>query len=407
MGIVVVKFGGGALSNRTGFQRAVEIVKSHRRIGNSVIVVVSAMGKTTDRLLKMAEDLGPAILPARELDLLLSSGERISMSLFSIALAREGIKARSYTGSQVGIITDSRHSQARIVEVKGDRIRSDLEHDIVPIVAGFQGVSRDREVTTLGRGGSDVTALALAAAFNCRQCYLYTDVDGLFTEDPRSFPEARPIREISYEEMFELSSRGAIILHPRACAIAARNGVEVWTGRQRGLGTWIREGKMEKPGVKAITHQPRVNIITLIGVPRQRGTITQVITQLAREGIGVRSFFHGVGEREFDLSFILRPEDGDRALALIKAINLSPKQTILTRDLGSVTLVGYGAGTDVSILNRLFSTLERNRIHIYGVTTSELSITCIIKRRKVKGAVSALLKEFQLTGADRRRSQLI
>lgn len=400
---VVVKFGGTSLATEAAIKTSVEIVRTHLEIGQPVIVVTSAMGKTTDRLLRMAKRVGPAEIPDRELDLLLSSGERISMSLFSIALAGFGIRARSYTGSQVGIITDTTHARARIIEVKGDRIRRDLELGIIPIIAGFQGVSTEKEVTTLGRGGSDITALALAAAFDCKQCYLYTDVEGISTEDPSIFSGVKLISSISFDEMFELSTRGARVIHPRACAIAARRNIEIWIGKGRGTGTWIKGGRMEKTTVKAITHQNHLHIITMVGVPKRRGSISQVITKLAKAGIGIRFFFHGAGQDRFDLSFVLSPEDGKKAGSILKSVNIREQKIKYDRNLGSVTLVGYGVGINPEILNRAFGILEREKIHIEAVTTSELSITCIIKGRDVKGAVKALLKEFYLTDEDHRR----
>lgn len=401
---VVVKFGGTSLGDAGAICRAVNIVRTHLEIGQPVIIVVSAMGNTTDRLVRLAQKIGPADIPRRELDLLLSAGERISMSLFSIALARYGVRARSYTGSQVGIITDTAHSDARIIDIKGERIIKDLELGIVPIIAGFQGVSIEKEVTTLGRGGSDVTALALAAAFKCQQCYLYTDVDGVFTEDPSTFKGVRLINEINFDEMFELSSRGAEVIHPRACAIAARFKIEVWTGKDRGTGTWIKGGKMEKIEVKAITHEMDLQRITMSDVPKRRSSISQVITKLAKEGIGIKFFFHGTGADKFDLSFVLSKEDGEKAISLMRSTGIGEMEIHRDKNLASVTLVGYGIGSEPEILNQVFTTFEKNKIHIEAVTTSELSISCLIKNRYVNRVVRGLLKNFRLVNEDSRRT---
>jgi len=401
MAIIVLKFGGTSVGSIELVKNAARKIAAFYRQGHKVITIVSAMGHSTDQLVALARKITRSP-HQRELDMLLTAGERISMALLSIALHDLGVPAMSFTGSQVGIITDERHSDARILEIKGDRIRQALRQGKVPIIAGFQGVSQGREITTLGRGGSDTTAVACAVAFKARQCRIYTDVDGVYTEDPRVFHNARLVRKITYDEMLELATRGAQVLHPRACAIAARCNMPVqvlssFSGRP---GTTITKGeKMEKPLVRAITHDTRLVMAILESVPRNPRVLSQIITELAHSGVHLRFFFHGISEADrFDLSFILPLEDQAQGFAVLKKIagRLAAKRLRMKKGIGAVTLVGPGIGSSLEILTKLLDILSQARVHIEAVTTSSISVTCFVERRKLFPAIRRLLAGYNL-----------
>lgn len=396
-----MKFGGTSVATPSLIKNAARKIASVYNKGNKVIVVVSAMGNATDQLVKLAQAI--TTCPSkRELDMLLTCGERVSVALLSMALHDFKVPAISYTGSQVGIITDDRHTDARILEIRGDRIRETIDEDKVPIIAGFQGVSLGREITTLGRGGSDTTAVACAVAFNAQGCEIYTDVEGVYTEDPRIFPEAKIIKQISYDEMLELATRGSQVLHPRACAIAARYSVPVSIkcSFNNQKGTKITKGeKMERPFVRAITHDLKLHMLTLESVPRNPRVLSQIIRNLARAGARLRFFFHGISEAErFDLSFIVPSDDRRKAVEVLTTTShkLKAKRLREKKAIASFTLVGPGIGSSIEILTVLFDILSRAKIHIEAVTTSAISISCFLEEKKLKAAVKYLLKGFKL-----------
>ncbi len=401
MATVVMKFGGTSVATTNFIKNAAKKIAATYRKGNQIIVVVSAMGQTTDRLISLARTI--TRLPSkRELDMLMTSGERISTSLLSIALHDLGIPAISFTGSQVGIITDDRHTDARIIEIKGDRIREALSRGNVPIIAGFQGVSLGREITTLGRGGSDTTAVACAKAFKASCCEIYTDVEGVYSEDPRLFANAKIVDRITYDEMLELSTQGSQILAPRACTIAARYKIPIVIKSSflKSRGTKIIEGeKMEKPFVRAITHDFKLYMVILESVPRNPKALSQIITNLARAGVRLKFFFHGISEAErFDLSFIVPKENSTRAIEVLTktAKKLKAKRLRVKKSIASLTLVGPGIGPSIDILTKLFDTLSKARIHIEAVTTSTISISCFLTEKKAKPAIRYLLAGFKL-----------
>ncbi len=401
MPTVVLKFGGTSVASTHLIKSAARKIAGVYKKGNRVIVVVSAMGQTTDRLMKLARDIS-SNPNKRELDMLLTSGERISMALLSIALNELGIPAVSFTGSQVGIITDEKHSEARILEIKGGRIQEALRENKVPIIAGFQGVSTSKEITTLGRGGSDTTAVACAVAFGAKTCLIYTDVDGVFTEDPRIFPSALLLDQITYDEMLELATRGAQVLHPRAVAIASRYGINLIIKNtfSKNRGTVVIKGeRMEKPFVRALTHEMRLFMAILESVPKNPRVLSQIITDLSHAGIRLRFFFHGISEASrFDLSFIVPAEDRQKAMKVLKktARALNARRLREKRNISALTLVGPEIGSSVDILTRLFDHLGQAKIHIEAVTTSAISITCFLDRRDLKKAVRRLLTAFNL-----------
>ncbi len=400
MGLTVVKFGGTSVASSDLILKAAQRVARIKK-DNDVIVVVSAMGHTTDELINLSNKItkNPR---AREMDMLLTAGERISVALFTMALQRLNLKAISFTGSQVGIITDNRHTDARIIEIKGERLKNALNQGYIPVVCGFQGMSFEKEITTLGRGGSDTTAVALAAALNARKCIIYTDVDGVFTEDPNRFPGAKKIDKISYEEMLELASRGAKVLHPRATGIGARFNIpiEVKNSFNNKPGTLITHiNGMEHPKPKAITHSEGLYLITLVQVPKNPKYLSQITTELTNAGVHLKFFFHGISDApRFDLSFITPLEERQLIKKIIGKLTkkLKIKEIKESLDICSLSIIGTGIGSEHKTLTEIFKELSKTKTHIEAVTTSELSINIFLKKKFLDKAVNSLLGKFQL-----------
>jgi len=395
-----MKFGGTSLATPhhviNAAQKVAQISKKH-----DTVVVVSAMGHTTDRLFSMSREITPTP-KAREMDMLLTAGERISVALLSMALDDLHLEAVSYTGSQVGIITDTRHTDARILDIRGDRIKKALSENKIAVVCGFQGVSLEKEITTLGRGGSDTTALALSAALNAEKCLIYTDVDGVFTEDPNIYPEVKKISTLSYGEMLELSSHGVQVLHPRASSIAARYNipVEIRNSFNNRSGTLITDlGDIEHPKPRALTHCTELYLITLLEVTRRTHHLSQIVTELVNGGVHIKFFSHGISEaKKFDLSFITPLEEKDLVNSLLKKVIKKLRINNIREecDICSLSVVGRGIGSANKVLADIFTTLSRNRVHIEIVTTSELSITIFLKGKYLQRSISALLNKFKL-----------
>lgn len=377
-----------------------------RRAGHRVVVVVSAMGSTTDELVRLAHRI-TATPQRRELDMLLTAGERQSMALLSLAMMRLGCEAVSFTGSQVGIITDRFHSDARIEEIRGDRLRAALGRGRVPIVAGFQGVSADREVTTLGRGGSDVTAVALAAVLGAARCELNKDVEGVFAENPREFPGVRFIPEISFGELSELAGSGSEVIHPRACALAEKYRVPlvIRSTFSRKRGTIVKQSRqLEKVFVRAVTHSHALARIVLLDVPRRGRCVHQVVTRLADARIPVLLFSHGsLHDKRFDLAYYLPGScraEGERILGEL-AREVGAKGIEVRDDLASVSVVGPGVGSDPEVMSGTLDTLHQVGCHLSAFSTSETRLTAYVDRDNLRTAVAALLGRFQLTGRKR------
>ncbi|MGB9721159.1 MAG: aspartate kinase [bacterium] len=400
MSLIVTKFGGTSVANAQLILNAAKRIAQIKK-NNDVIVVVSAMGHTTDELIKLSNEItkNPR---AREMDMLLTAGERISVALFTMALQKLNLKAISFTGSQVGIITDNRHTDARIIEIRGERIKNALKQGFIPVVCGFQGVSFEKEITTLGRGGSDTTAVALAAALNAKKCIIYTDVDGVFAEDPNRFPGVKKIDKISYEEMLELASRGAKVLHPRATGIGARFGIpiEVKNSFNKKPGTLITHiNGMEHPKPKAITHCEGLYLITLVQVPKNPKYLSQITTELTNGGVHLKFFFHGISDApRFDLSFITPLEERELIKKIIRRLakKLKIKEIKESLDICSLSIIGTGIGSEHKTLAEIFKELSKTKTHIEAVTTSELSINIFLKKKFLDKAVNALLEKFQL-----------
>jgi aspartate kinase len=406
MPTIVAKFGGTSLATPEHILRAARKV-AHIHKSNDVVVVVSAMARTTDRLFSMSHEI-TSQPKARELDMLLTAGERVSVALLSMALGKLRLEAVSYTGSQVGIITDNRHTEARILEIKGDRIKKALAEDKIPVVCGFQGVSLQKEITTLGRGGSDTTAVALGATLKAERCIIYTDVDGVFTENPKTFSGVKKIGKLSYDEMLELSCRGAQVMHPRASSLASRFKipVEIRSSFNSKKGTLITSVPgMEKPRPKAMTHCDDLYLITLVDVPKRSHYLSQIVTRLANEGINLKFFFHGISEAQrFNLSFITLLEEKERTRTLLEKISKRFRGSCIrdTTHICAVTVVGTGIGSENSILAGVFDALAKAHVHIEAVTTSELSINVFTKKKHLRKAVNVLLDRFRLKKKRRR-----
>lgn len=402
MALIVQKFGGSSLADVDRIRTVARRIVSVRRGGRQVVAVVSAMGSTTDRLLQLARRVSsrPA---ARELDMLLSAGERQTMALLSLAIMDLGYEAVSFTGSQVGIITDEFHTEARIRQIRGDRLRAALRGRKIPIVAGFQGVSREREITTLGRGGSDITAVAIAAVLRADRCELFKDVSGIFTENPAEFDGVRPVRQIGYDELAELAGSGSEVIQPRACALAAKYRVPlvIRPTFSSERGTMVTETEcIERAFVRALTHRHEVCRLTLTGVVKKKRCLHQVVTRLAEARIPVLLFNHGVthGDR-FDLSYVVAGEHAERARAVLEPLakSLGAAGIEIKDSLASVSVVGPGVGSDPEVLSETLATLHAAGIHLDAFTAAETSITAFVDRADLKVAAAALLARFRLT----------
>jgi aspartate kinase len=395
-----MKFGGTSVASAELINNAARRVAQVKKTRDPV-VVVSAMGHTTDELVRLSRKI-TAAPGAREMDMLVTAGERISVALFSMALERLDLKAMSFTGSQVGIITDNRHQDARILEIRGDRIKQALACGRIPVVCGFQGVSLEKEITTLGRGGSDTTAVALSVALRAKECMIFTDVEGVFTEDPNDFPGVKKIDRISYEEMLELASRGAQVLHPRACGIATRFNMPVYikSSFNKKAGTLIAHlDSIERPRPRAITHSEDLYLVTLVQVPRKPTYLSQITTELTAAGVILKFFFHGISEaKNFDLSFITPLSQRKKARAILDRVakKLNIKQIKEITEICSVSIIGAGIGSENRILAEIFCTLSKAKVHVEAATTSELSVNLFMKKKYLKRAVSGLLREFDL-----------
>ena len=404
-----MKFGGSSVADAEKIRKVAQRIAAAKESGDDVVAVVSAMGKTTDGLVSLANQLSAAPDP-REMDMLLSTGERISCALVAMALHDLGHEAVSFTGSQAGIVTDSAHTKAKILEIKGDRVRTALAEDHVVLVAGFQGVSADREVTTLGRGGSDTTAVALAAAMNADVCEIYTDVTGVFTADPRVVPDASKIPRITHEEMLEMASQGSKVLALRAVEFARRFNVPLHT-RSSFLpeeGTWIIEETpdMEKAIVSAIAHKSDEAKITILGLEDHPGVAAKVFTALADALVNVDTIIQNVGENDrADMSFTVPLGELRTALAALEPVTkaLGAREVLHDDQIGKVTLVGAGMKSESGVAAKMFRVLANEGINMQMIDTSTIRTTVVMDRREVERAVRALHEAFDLSSEAERR----
>ena len=409
MSLIVQKFGGSSVADAESIKRVAKRIVETRKAGNEVVVVVSAMGDTTDNLLDLAEQVVP--LPSgRELDMLLTAGERISMALLAMAIRSLGIEARSYTGSQAGMVTDAQHGSARIVEVSPKRVREALDDGAVAIVAGFQGFNRGTgDITTLGRGGSDTTAVALAAALGADVCEIYTDVDGVFTADPRVVPTARKLDRITSEEMLELAATGAKVLYIRAVEYARRHGVtiHVRSSFNNNEGTLVvnpKDGEIvEEPIVTGVAADLSEAKITVVGVPDTPGKAAQIFTLIARTNVNIDMIVQNVSSAATgltDISFTLPKQDAQKAMAALNEERSDIGFESLQHDdqIAKLAVVGAGMRTNAGVSAKLFTALYEAGINIEMISTSEIRISVVTRADTVNDAVRVVHTAFGLDG---------
>ena len=408
MGIVVQKYGGSSVADAAGIKRVAQRIVNTRKAGHDVVVVVSAMGDTTDELRDLAEQVTP-LPPPRELDMLLTSGERISMALVAMAIAQLGHTAKSFTGSQAGVITDSVHGRAKIIDITPGRIEAAIAEGAIAIVAGFQGVSQDtKDITTLGRGASDTTAVALAAALGAEVCEIYTDVAGVFTADPRIVPTARKLDRISTEEMLEMAACGAKILHLRCVEYARRYGVAVHvrTSFDNQVGTWIvpvTEGEepVEQAIIAGVAHDRSEAKITVVGVPDKVGEAARIFETLASVEVNLDMVVQNVSAAATgltDISFTLPRTDGTTAMAALARIQdeVGYEKLLYDDRVGKVSLIGAGMRSHPGITAKFFAALASAGVNIEMISTSEIRISVIVDEGQVDDAVRATHTAFDL-----------
>jgi len=407
MAHVVQKYGGSSVASADHIKRVAQRVASRRKAGDDVVVVVSAMGDTTDELYDLAAQMTSSPHP-REMDVLLSTGETITSTLLSMALHELGVDAVSLSGAQAGIKTTAVFGGARISGIHTDRIEAELAQGRVVIVAGFQGISDDLDITTFGRGGSDTTAVALAAALDDSTCEIYTDVAGIFTADPRICPKARPLRDIGYEEMLELATTGARVMHARAVEVGELYDVAIRVASsfdEKAPGTLIhRETTMEQGNkVRGIAHQDHTAKVTVRGVPDRPGIAAHLFEPLADASVSVDTIVQNASvEKLTDMTFTVAPDDLAAALRVVDQVKaeLGAAEVVSEPDLGTVSVVGTGMASAPGFAARMFKTLHEAGINIDMISTSDIRITCVIASAQVGDAVRALHDAFELDRED-------
>ncbi len=402
MALIVQKYGGSSVADAEKIKNVARRVARAKDNGNQVVVVVSAMGDTTDNLIKLAYQVNEQ--PGdRELDVLLSTGELVSSTLLALALENLGYKAVSLTGAQAGIHTDSSHSRARILRINPKRVVNELEKGNIVIVAGFQGVTQEMDITTLGRGGSDTTAVALSASLNAEMCQIYTDVEGVYTADPHLVPRARKLKEISYEEMLELASSGASVMHNRAVELGEVYNVPILvvSSFNDSPGTIIRkEVSMEvRNKVRGIAYDTNVSKVTIVGIPDHPGIAAAIFEPLARANINIDNIVQNASINNItDLTFTVTRGDLIKAMSIVEPVvkSVGGKQCVADSTPAKVSIVGTGIQNAPGYAARMFRTLYEQGINIQLITTSEMRITCIISEDRVKDAIQALHQAFEL-----------
>ena len=402
MALIVQKYGGTSVANAERIKNVARRITAAKDKGDQVVVVVSAMGDTTDELIELAHQVSKQ--PSeRELDVLLSTGELVSSTLLAMALRDMGYDAISLSGAQAGIQTDSAYSRARILKIESQRVVKELEKGNIVIVAGFQGITGDMDITTLGRGGSDTTAVALAASLGAEVCQIYTDVDGVYTADPRLIPEARRLDEIGYEEMLELATYGAKVMHPRAVELGELFNIPILVASSfsQNPGTLIHGGvSMEvRNKVRSIAYDLDVAKITVVGVPDQPGIAASIFLPLAKAGISIDTIVQNASINKItDLTFTVARGDLARAMRVVEPIakSIGARECVSDSKLGKVSIIGTGMQNTPGFAAGMFDTLSRQNINIQLITTSEIRITCIIDEARVKDAVRALHQAFEV-----------
>jgi aspartate kinase len=403
MALIVQKYGGTSVADAERIKKVARRVVAAADSGQQVCVVVSAMGETTDELVELAARIS-SVPHERELDMLLTAGERISMALLSMAIIELGREAISFTGSQAGIVTDTFHGRARILEVKARRVLEALDGGKIAIVAGFQGVSTDFDVTTLGRGGSDTTAVAMAAALGAAMCEIFTDVDGVFTADPRLIPEARKLHAVSYEEMLEMAASGAKVLMVRCVEYARNYGVlvHVRSSFTDAEGTWVKEEdeRMEQAIISGVAHDTSEAKVTLFGVPDRPGIAARIFRPLANEGINIDMIVQNIAsDGRTDISFTCPKEDLSRAEPILRALceGIGAKDLQTDADIAKLSLVGAGMKTHPGVAADMFDALADSGINIEIISTSSIRISCVVRASDVERAVKTIHDRFNLS----------
>jgi aspartate kinase len=408
MGLIVQKYGGSSVSDAEAMKRVASRIVATKKAGHQVVVVVSAMGDTTDELIDLANQITP--LPAgRELDMLLTAGERISMALLAMAIKNLGFEALSFTGSQAGVITDSKHGRARIIDVTPGRIQEALKQDAIAIVAGFQGISQDtKDVTTLGRGGSDTTAVALAAALDADVCEIYTDVDGVFSADPRIVPAARKLKSVTYEEMLELAACGAKVLHLRCVEYARRFDlpIHVRSSFSNLEGTWVvsdqpEGGNMEQAIISGIAHDKSEAKVTIVGVPDRAGVAARIFQSIADADINIDMIVQNVSAAATgltDISFTLPRTDGSKATGIVQKLQgeIGFQSIQYDDQIGKLSLIGAGMRSHPGVTATFFAAMAEAGVNIEMISTSEIRISIVCRQSDLDRAVKAAHTAFEL-----------
>jgi aspartate kinase len=408
MGLIVQKYGGSSVSDAEAMKRVASRIVATKKAGHQVVVVVSAMGDTTDELIDLANQITP--LPSgRELDMLLTAGERISMALLAMAIKNLGFEALSFTGSQAGVITDSKHGRARIIDVTPGRIQEALKEDAIAIVAGFQGISQDtKDVTTLGRGGSDTTAVALAAALEADVCEIYTDVDGVFSADPRIVPAARKLKSVTYEEMLELAASGAKVLHLRCVEYARRFDlpIHVRSSFSNLEGTWVvsdqpEGGNMEQAIISGIAHDKSEAKITIVGVPDRSGVAARIFQSIADSDINVDMIVQNVSAAATgltDISFTLPRSEGSKATSIVQKLQgeIGFQSIQYDDQIGKLSLIGAGMRSHPGVTATFFAAMAEAGVNIEMISTSEIRISIVCRQADLDRAVKSAHTAFEL-----------
>ena len=400
--LIVKKFGGTSVANPKRIEAVADIVEQTINEGNRVTVVLSAMGNNTDELISLAKEINP-VPDLREYDALLSTGEQVSVALLAMALLKRGIQGKSYTAYQLGIKTNSSHSRARILDVDVNKITKELEEGVVPVITGFQGMNELGDITTLGRGGSDTTGVALAVALNADECQIYTDVDGVFTTDPRVYDKARLLKNVSFEEMLELSSMGAKVLQLRSVEYASKFNmpIRVLSSFNQGEGTLVQEEKniMERPIVSGISSIDTEAKLTIRGVPDIPGVAAKILGPISDAGIDVDVIVQNIGaDNTTDFTFTVDKSDFSMAETILKdtSSSLGGGQVEADDDIAKISIVGRGMRANAGVASKMFQALADGEINILMITTSEIKISVVIKRGEMEDAIKALHDAFDL-----------
>ena len=400
--LIVKKFGGTSVADAERIESVADNIETEIQKGNKVTVVLSAMGKSTDELIALAKEINPEP-DLREYDALVSTGEQISVALLAMALLKRGIKGKSYTAYQLGIKTNSSHSRARIQEVEVSKITSELNEGVVPVITGFQGMNEYGDITTLGRGGSDTTGVALAVALNADECQIYTDVEGVFTTDPRIYNKARLLKQVSFEEMLELSSSGAKVLQLRAVEYASKFNLplRVLSSFKDGEGTLVQEEKniMERPIVSGISSIDTEAKLTVRGVPDIPGIAAKILSPISEAGIEVDVIVQNISaENNTDFTFTVDKSDSKRAEEILQQTSqtLGGGSIDVDDDIAKISVVGRGMRAHAGVASKMFQALAKSEINISMITTSEIKISVVIKKSDMNKAVAALHDAFDL-----------